>query len=235
MRDLRAAADFLQCFPRNLALMDPSRFQGAAVVGVLLSCDAAARSAHPSVVRNDGTGSPSPPRMHTVYMSEHMLRENLPLHIRVIPGLPLVARFAPVLDSRGRSRNPHSLLVVVQDRLFGWSAANDDASYSSSSGRATMPLNDFRELLSGGSGSTAIGTLVLHRADKKPLLCEHVVALEAFVVDMAERAADAQGQVGRDELAARLQPVDFAAFWLKFAERRGLGRGVVPPPSPFEM
>lgn len=209
MRDFRAAVDFLQAFPKNLALMDPARYQGPCVDGVKLNCD-------------DAVAEHGVRHLQPVRLTEHMLAHHGPSRLLVFPTLQLVVRFAPPIGARARrGRNPHCVLALVQEKVFSRMSAK------------VMRLDDLKTLMQGTYG---LGTMIMHRADRRPLLPVHVLALEEFVREKAELVADGQGKVWRDSIALHLRPENFAAFWPGFLDRHDMSTvGGLAPPSPFEM
>ncbi len=88
MRDFRAIADYFQSNPKNLALMDSSRYKGKPVVGIKINCDDAVellgvRRAEPVLLSKEMIRQPRMPPCHER------------LHIFDAMGLPPVAALGP--------------------------------------------------------------------------------------------------------------------------------------------
>lgn len=206
VRDYRAAVDFLLAYPMNMGLMDPSRYQGMAIEGVKVNCDHA--TAHFGVER-----------LQPIELTEEMMDKNSPVRLHIFPSLPLVVRSAPPIGKAKRAHNPYYMIPVLEERLFG----------AKSPGMVKLDeLNALRR------AQCRVGTLVLHRADRKPLFPVHVEALERFVQEKVQSAADSEGNVRRESIAFLLKREDFDAFWLVFVEELA-GFNMPVPPSPFEM
>jgi hypothetical protein len=206
MRDYRAAVDFLQAHPQNMALADPIRYHGRAIDGVKMNCDDA--MIHHKVER-----------LQPVKLTEYMIIENCPSPLRILPLLPLIARIAPPVGDRPRGPNPYCIIALLESQLFATKCPG---------------MMKLAELKLRQQGGCKIGTLVVHRDDKKPLLPVHMEAFEWFVQEKARLVVDAEGKVWRDNIARRLKREDFDAFWPRFVKKLE-ARGEPVPPSPFEM
>ena len=207
MRDFRAAVDFLQACPDNMALMNHERYQGRVIEAVKINCD-------PDMAEHGVE------RLQRVQLSEFMLVSCRPTRIRMLfPYLDLVVRIAPILGSR-RGSNPHCTLMFVFDRLFG--------------GRHNE-IFKLDELTEWRTGKYGVGTITVHRDDKKPLLPIHVIAFEDFVYEKAKLVADGQGLVWRGSIMLHLRRENLEAFWPEFLERQGLKGGRDEPPSPLDL
>jgi hypothetical protein len=197
-------------------------------MGVRLNCDAAVAA---GVGNHLGEHDQRMDRLQSIQMTEHMLSNHSPRRLSVLSGLgiALIVRFADQPKIRGRAveraRNPHCILVLTEERLFSRSVPASEQ---------VMNVGDFKKL-QNGQDNCGLGTMVMHRADRKPLLPVHVLALEEFVLEKAKLVADVQGEIQRESLVFHMTKENFSIFWERFLGERAKDGNNEAAKSPFEM
>ncbi|ROW16212.1 hypothetical protein VPNG_01934 [Cytospora leucostoma] len=216
MRDFRAIVDFFQCYPYNLALIDPSRYIGNTLVGVLTI---------PNPYLSAEDIEAKVPEALEVRVTDMMVRYRRKKALGLLNNLlaidVLLVRGSCDNDSessRVLNLNTYSLLLMVSASI-------------ERSDKVGLPLDWL-----------PCGPIIYLRKDGKPLLKHHYEAVSAFVCGAAIEAAGAQGlskemmvlwdyEATRRDLEPLLTKDRFREFWDSYCEKNGLEK----TPCPLDM
>ncbi|KAH8880601.1 hypothetical protein GQ53DRAFT_833197 [Thozetella sp. PMI_491] len=207
MRDFRAIVDYFQSNPKNIALVDPSRFQGNQIYGLRLNCDDA--MAEFGVSRGD-----------PVMLSEDMVQQPAmpPFHERLTifepMGLSFRFRWAPAIQAT-RGKNRHFFLTHVSAALE----------------KGGIYLSEMERLR--GEEPPRAGTIVMWRHDHRRLLRAHIMALDEWMYSYATVIANRDGLVTKTNLDYVCTRANFEWFWPGFVQEQGWSDRKLP--SPFEV
>ncbi|KAF3766912.1 hypothetical protein M406DRAFT_69089 [Cryphonectria parasitica EP155] len=216
MRDFRAIVDFLQCWPHNFALVDPTRYSGPTIAGVW----ARAQPWVDGVVATERELA----EMHmTTAMADKKVK--LPLHIldEVLPIDALVSGTLPDLCLRARtSYHNHLLKIQISMRM---NRQVELPVRGIMLGPIMYVRNDGRPLL-----QRHFEVLELFVMEKVRRLANTAGRSEAELWTLREERNPVA--VRREDLLPELTVAEFRQFWTDYCRDNGLGE---EEPCPVDL